>query len=62
MPKVKFGALKCVYGLNDAYLHWYKKVREVMTGAGGKLSRVDPTIFSWHGDSGELIGALAVDV
>ena len=28
---------KCVYGINDASLHWYKKVREVVTGAGGRL-------------------------
>ena len=53
---------KCVYGINDASLQWYKKVREVMTGAGGRLSRVDPTVFSWYDDNGELIGVLAAHV
>ena len=39
---------KCVYGLNDASLYWYKKVKDILIETGGKISKVDPTVFSWY--------------
>lgn len=53
---------KCVYGLADASLHWYKKVKDVMMQCGGKVAAVDPAVFYWHDDSGNLQGVLASHV
>lgn len=50
---------KCVYGLSDASLCWYKRVTEVMQSCGAKVSTVDPAVFYWH-HKGELIGFLAI--
>ena len=35
---------KCVYGLKDASLHWYRKVKWFMESIGGKVSTMDPAI------------------
>lgn len=53
---------KCVYGLSDASLIWYKKVCEVMIRCGAKLSLVDPAVFYWIDSKGEVIGILASHV
>ena len=37
---------KCVYGLVDAILFWYKRVCQVMTETGAQISTVDPAVFS----------------
>ena len=52
---------KCVYGLTDASLKWYLQVKKVMTNLGGKISDVDPALFTWYED-GILIGMTAVHV
>lgn len=38
---------KCVYGLADASLYWYNRVKEIVLKAGGKMSKVDPAVFYW---------------
>jgi transposase InsO family protein len=52
---------KCVYGLSDASLHWYKRVKTVMQELGAKVSKVDPAVFIWNKD-GQLNGILACHV
>ena len=52
---------KCVYGLADASLKWYEKVRKTLEECGGTESKVDPAVFYWH-DSNGLAGVLAVHV
>lgn len=53
---------KCVYGLGDASLHWYDKVKKVMIDCGGKVSKMDPAVFYWFQDGGGLLGLLASHV
>ena len=43
---------KCVYGLADASLMWYEKVKTTLIKCGAKVSRVDPAVFYWHGSNG----------
>ena len=52
---------KCVYGLADASLAWYKRVCEVMYELGAKKSKVDPAVFVWV-VNGQVIGLLASHV
>ena len=53
---------KCVYGLGDASLYWYNKVKSVMVQFGAKTSQVDPAVYYWVNDSGDVIGILASHV
>lgn len=53
---------KCVYGLADASLCWYKKVKEVMIACGAKMSLIDPAVFYWLDDDENLVGVLASHV
>ena len=36
---------KCVYGLSDASLSWYNRVKEVLEQCNVKVSKVDPAVF-----------------
>lgn len=36
---------KCVYGLVDASLYWYSRVRQAMLQCSANISSVDPAIF-----------------
>lgn len=53
---------KCVYGLADASLYWYNKVKEIMLGTGGKMSQVDPAVFYWLDEQFKVNGVLACHV
>ena len=53
---------KCVYGLTDASLSWYKRVKSVLTECGGVMSKVDPSVFYWTDSTGEVCGILACHV
>ena len=53
---------KCVYGLSDASLYWYKKVKSVMLENGGSMSKLDPTVFYWCDDTNSLEGTFASHV
>ena len=46
--QTKWKLKKCVYGLADASLYWYNKVKEIMLGTGGNMSQVDPAVFYWQ--------------
>ncbi|VDI51209.1 Hypothetical predicted protein [Mytilus galloprovincialis] len=52
---------KCVYGLADASLKWYEKVKKTLNECGGIESKVDPAVFYWYNSNG-LAGVLAVHV
>ncbi|VDI65409.1 Hypothetical predicted protein [Mytilus galloprovincialis] len=52
---------KCVYGLADASLKWYEKVKKTLNECGGTESKVDPAVFYWYNSNG-LAGVLAVHV
>ena len=53
---------KCVYGLSDASLKWYHRVRKFFLQTKGKVSKVDPAVFFWHDDQGHPLGILACHV
>ena len=53
---------KCVYGLADASLYWYNRVKEIMMSTGGKVSQVDPAVFYWLDDQCKVTGVLACHV
>lgn len=53
---------KCVYGLADASLFWYNKVKETMQKLGGTVSKVDPAVFYWQDDFCKVTGVLACHV
>ena len=52
---------KCVYGLNDASLQWYKRVKDVLLKLGGNMSKVDPAVFFWMKEN-EVTGVFACHV
>lgn len=53
---------KCVYGLADASLHWYQKVKEVLEQCGCETSKMDPAVFYWKDTNGTVSGILACHV
>lgn len=53
---------KCVYGLSDASLAWYKRVKEVMIQCGGQMSCIEPTVFFWKNQETKLYGIIACHV
>lgn len=53
---------KCVYGLSDASLQWYRKVCEVVTQCGSKPSKVDLAVFYWSDNIGSVYGILSCHV
>lgn len=62
MDNVLWKLKKYVYGLADASLYWYNKVKELMLDAGGKMSQVDPAVFFWLNAHSEVTGVLACHV
>ena len=53
---------KCVYGLSDASLSWYKKVKEILEQCGVEVSRLDPAVFLWKNEQGTVEGVIACHV
>ena len=53
---------KCVYGLADASLYWYNRVKEIVLATGGNISKVDPAIFYWLDEDCAVSGVLACHV
>ena len=54
---------KRTYGLSDASLKWYSRVKSFVNGNSGAISiKVDPSLFSWYNESNELIGYILVYV
>ena len=53
---------KCVYGLSDASLKWYQRVKNFLLSTDGNMSKVDPAVFCWHNGDRCLSGVLACHV
>ena len=52
---------KCVYGLADASLQWYRRV-DCMLALGARVFKQDPAVFFWIDREGVVQGVLAVHV
>ena len=62
VPKDRVWQLqKCVYGLTDASLHWYRRVCSFLKSVGAVVSKGDPALFYWS-DDGEVSGMLTLHV
>ena len=53
---------KLVYGLADASLKWYKKVRNTLLSAGCQVSSLDKALFLQFSSTNSLIGMICVHV
>ena len=53
---------KCVYGLSDASLNWYCRVKSFLLELGASVSKVDPAVFYWVDGHGDVYGVLACHV
>lgn len=53
---------KCVYGLTDASLYWYNRVKATMLETGATMSQVDPAVFYWLDGECKVTGVLACHV
>ena len=52
---------KCVYGLADASLKWYGRVKSFLLQNKGKMSVAHPAVFYWHNGT-ELLAIICVHV
>ena len=52
---------KCVYGLTDASLMWFKRVKKFVDENNGMSSITDPALFIWHHND-KLFGVMTVHV
>ena len=52
---------KCVYGLFDASLKWYSKIREFVAENDGTVSKLDPALFMLH-KKNKLISIIGIHV
>ena len=52
---------KCVCGLSDAQLKWYHRIKAFVLTNGGKISEIDPSMFTWH-ENNSVIGVIIVHV
>ena len=50
-----------MYGLADASLKWYGRVKSFLLQNNGKMSVADPAVFYWHNGT-VLLGILCVHV
>ena len=53
---------KCVYGLSDASLQWYSRIKSVVINIGGVISKFHPSLFLWYDQDKQLYGLMAVHV
>ena len=52
---------KCVYGLCDASLKWYSRIREFVAENDGTVSKLDPALFMWHKEN-KFISTIGIHV
>ena len=50
-----------MYGLNDASMKWYGRVKSFLLQNNGKMSVADPAVFYWHNGT-VLLGIICVHV
>ena len=53
--------IKCVYGLTDASLMWFKRVKQIVDESSRKSSITNPALFMWHHND-KFIGVITVHV
>ena len=53
---------KCVYGLTDASLMWFKRVKKFIDENDWTSSITNPALFMWHHHNDKLIGVMTVHV
>ena len=53
---------KCVYGLADASLQWYCRVKDILLECSAMISKVDPAVFYWKDENNDVHGILACHV
>ena len=53
---------KCVYGLSDASLNWYCRVKSLLLELGACVSKVDPAVCYWLDENDDVYGMLACHV
>ena len=46
---------KCIYGLSDASLKCYPRVKNFVNSNSGTISKVDPSLLLWYNESDEPI-------
>ena len=51
-----------MYGLADAFIYRYNKVKATMLSTGGKMSQLDPAVFYWLDQDCNVTGVLACHV
>ena len=60
--KGRCGNSRNVYGLADASLYWYNRVKTTMLETGATMSQVDPAVFHWLDQDCSVTGILACHV
>ena len=53
---------KTVYGLKDAAKAWYDTVKQVILELGGRKSKLENTLFSWHNEEENIVGIMCTHV
>ena len=51
-----------MYGLSDASLKWYTRVKKFVTDSKGVISKIDSSLFIWYNTKQEVGGLLAIHV
>ena len=51
---------KCIYGLTDASLKWYSRMKFI--SKSGCILKIDPTLFIWYDKNGNFQGFILVHV
>ena len=62
LPDHIFKLEKCAYGLSDASLKWYQKVKSFVLLNKGYLSEIDPSLFIWYSNEKTLLGYILIHV
>lgn len=53
---------KCVYGLSDASLSWYNRVKELLVSRDAIVSKANPAVFLWENGDQRVERVLACHV
>ena len=51
-----------MYGLSDASLKWYTKVKKFVTDNNGIISKIDPSLFLWYNTKQAVVGIMTIHV
>ena len=51
-----------MYGLSDASLKWYTRVKKIVTDSSGVIYKIDPSLFIWCSTKQEAVGLIEIHV